>query len=58
MGNDQPKNSGKFSKTQIDMACLKAKIHLQLTRDRKNAQIIKGQKELVAKLQGKSRNKV
>lgn len=58
MGNDQPKKMAKATKGQIDIACLKAKIHLQLCRDRKNAEIIKGEKQLVAKLKSKSRNKV
>lgn len=58
MGNDQPKKLAKATKGQIDIACLKAKIHLELSRDRKNAEIIKGEKELVAKLKSKSRNKV
>lgn len=58
MGNEQPKKLAKATKGQIDIACLKAKIHLELMRDRKNAEIIKGEKELVAKLRGKSRNKV
>ena len=57
MGNEQPKKVGRVNKTQIDMACLKAKIHLELMRDRKNAEVIKGEKELVAKIKNKSRNK-
>lgn len=40
------------------MAALKAKIHLELARDRKNQEIIKGEKELVTKIKGHSRNKV
>lgn len=44
MGNEQPKKIGKATKTQIDMAALKAKIHLELMRDRKNNEIIKGEK--------------
>ena len=44
MGNDQPKKMAKATKGQIDIACLKAKIHLELCRDRKNAEIIKGEK--------------
>jgi hypothetical protein len=40
------------------MACLKAKLHLELARDRKNQEIIKGEKELVAKVKSHSRNKV
>lgn len=58
MGNEQPKKLSKATKGQIDIACLKAKLHLELYRDRKNNEIIKGEKELVAKLRGKSRNKV
>lgn len=42
MGNQQPKKIGKATKAQIDIASLKAKIHLELMRDRKNAEIIKG----------------
>ena len=58
MGNEQPKkNVGKATKAQIDIACLKAKIHLEMIRDRKNAEVIKGEKELVAKIKGKNRNK-
>lgn len=40
------------------MAALKAKIHLELARDRKNQEIIKGEKELVTKIKSHSRNKV
>jgi hypothetical protein len=58
MGNEQPKKLSKATKGQIDIACLKAKLHLELYRDRKNNEIIKGEKELVTKLRGKSRNKV
>jgi hypothetical protein len=58
MGNEQPKKMTKATKGQIDMACLKAKIHLELCRDRKNQEIIKGEKELVGKIKSKSRNKV
>lgn len=36
MGNEQPKKLGKATKAQIDMGSLKAKIHLELMRDRKN----------------------
>ena len=39
------------------MAALKAKIHLELMRDRKSQEIIKGEKQLVAKLNAKSRNR-
>lgn len=42
MGNEQPKKLTKASKGQIDIACLKAKIHLELCRDRKHQEIIKG----------------
>jgi hypothetical protein len=58
MGNEQPKKLSRATKGQVDIACLKAKLHLELHRDRKNNEIIKGEKELVAKLKGKSRNKV
>lgn len=39
------------------MAALKARIHLELMRDRKNLEVIKGEKDLVSKLNAKSRNK-
>lgn len=42
MGNQQPKKLKPATKAQIDIAALKAKIHLQLMRDRKNNEIIKG----------------
>ena len=58
MGNDQPKKMQKATKGQIDMASLKAKLHLELVRDRKNQEIIKGEKELVNKIKSHSRNKV
>ena len=58
MGNEQPKKKvSKATKPQIEVACLKAKIHLELIRDRKNAEIIKGEKELVARIKAKNRNK-
>lgn len=57
MGNEQGKKVGRANKNQIEMAALKAKIHLELMRDRKSQEIIKGEKELVAKLNAKSRNK-
>jgi hypothetical protein len=44
MGNDQPKKMTKATKGQIDIASLKAKIHLEMCRDRKNQEIIKGEK--------------
>ncbi len=44
MGNEQPKKLGKANKNQIEMAALKAKIHLELMRDRKSQEIIKGEK--------------
>ncbi len=44
MGNEQPKKLVRATKTQIDMGALKAKIHLELMRDRKNAEVIKGEK--------------
>jgi hypothetical protein len=36
MGNEQAKKQTKATKGQIDIACLKAKIHLELWRDRKH----------------------
>lgn len=57
MGNEPPKKKTRFNKGQIDIACMKTKIHLELMRDRKNAEIIKGEKELVNKIKGSSRNK-
>lgn len=57
MGNEQPRKVSRVTKPQIDIGCLKAKIHLELIRDRKNNEIIKGEKELVAKITAKSRNK-
>ena len=57
MGNEQPKKMGKANKSQIQMASMKAKIHLELMRDRKNNDIIKGEKELVNKLKAASRNR-
>ena len=41
MGNQQPQKA-KLNKGQIDVACMKTKIHLEMMRDRKNAEIIKG----------------
>lgn len=58
MGNDQPKKMTKATKGQIDIASLKAKLHLELCRDRKNQEIIKGEKELFAKVKSQSRNRV
>ena len=57
MGNEQPKKIGRATKIQVDVASLKAKIHLELMRDRKNNEIIKSQKELVQKIKSPSRNK-
>lgn len=57
MGAEQPKKIAKVTKAQIDIGALKARIHLELFRDRKNNEIIKGEKELVAKIKGKTRNK-
>ena len=34
----------KATKGQIDIASLKAKFHLELSRDRKNQEVIKGEK--------------
>ena len=58
MGQSQPKKLTRVTKAQIDIACLKARIHLELVRDRKNQEVIKGEKELVAKMKSNSRNKV
>ena len=45
MGNEQSKKKvSKATKNQIEVASLKAKIHLEMIRDRKNAEIIKGEK--------------
>lgn len=44
MGNQQPKKINKVSKAQIEIGALKARIHLELIRDRKNNQVIKGEK--------------
>ncbi len=41
MGNEQPKPVAKATKAQIDIGALKARIHLELFRDRKNAEVIK-----------------
>lgn len=57
MGAEQPKKIARVTKPQIDIGTLKAKIHLEIYRDRKNAEIIKGEKELVGKIRGKTRNK-
>jgi hypothetical protein len=56
MGNEQPRKV-RLSRPQIEVASRKARIHLELVRDRKNAEIIRGEKELVAKIGGKVRNK-
>lgn len=58
MGQEQPKKLNRVNKSQIDIASLKAKIHLELVRDRKHQEVIKGEKELVAKIKNKTRNKV
>ena len=42
MGQEQPKKIPRVTKPQIDVAALKARIHLELGRDRKNQEIIKG----------------
>ncbi len=44
MGNEQPKKIAKVSKVQIEVATTKSKFHLELMRDRKNAEIIKTEK--------------
>ena len=46
-----------MSKNQIETASLKAKIHLELMRDRKNQEVIKGEKELLTKIKATSRNR-
>ena len=57
MGAEQPKKIARVTKPQIDIGTLKARIHLELYRDRKNGEIIKGEKELVGKIRSKTRNK-
>ncbi len=57
MGNEQPKKVSKPNKNQIEVGCLKAKIHLEMMRDRKNQEVMKGQKQLVAKIKSNSRNR-
>ena len=42
MGQEQPKKIPRVTKGQIDVASLKARIHLELVRDRKNQEIVKG----------------
>ncbi len=42
MGAEQPKKVARVTKAQIDIGALKARIHLELFRDRKNNEIIKG----------------
>ena len=44
MGAEQPKKVGRINKTQLDVGSLKAKIHLELMRDRKNNELMKGEK--------------
>lgn len=44
MGQSQPKKLTRVTKPQIDIACLKARIHLELVRDRKHQEVIKGEK--------------
>ena len=58
MGAEQPKKITKVTKAQIDIGTLKARIHLELMKDRKNNEIIKNEKELVGKMKSKSRNKM
>ena len=41
MGSEQPKPVAKAAKAQIDIAALKARIHLELFRDRKNTEVVK-----------------
>jgi hypothetical protein len=42
MGQEQPKKIPRVTKNQIDVGSLKARIHLELVRDRKNQEVIKG----------------
>jgi hypothetical protein len=44
MGNEQPKKLVRVSKIQIEVGTTKSKFHLELMRDRKNAEIIKTEK--------------
>lgn len=60
MGNTQ--QQGKFkpkrvSKTQVEIACLKVKAHLELVKDRKSNEVIKAEKTLTALVKGTTRNK-
>ena len=44
MGNANSSDKSRPNKSTIEMASMKAKIHLELMRDRKNNEIIKGEK--------------
>jgi len=44
MGAEQPKKIAKVTKAQIDIGTLKARIHLELMKERKNGEIIKTEK--------------
>lgn len=56
VGNKQfrPK---KVSKTQVEIACLKVKAHLELVKDRKSHEVIKAEKAMAAMVNNPSRNK-
>lgn len=58
MGASQPKKMGKATRPQIDVACLKARIHLELARDKKNNEIIAKEKELINRLRSNNRNRI
>jgi hypothetical protein len=47
----------KVSKTQVEIACLKVKAHLELVKDRKSNEVMKAEKAMVALVSGHSRNK-
>jgi hypothetical protein len=47
----------KVSKTQIEIACLRVKAHLELVKDRKSNEVIKNEKALTALVNGQTRNK-
>jgi hypothetical protein len=57
MGSEQPRKISRVSKIQIEVATMKSKYHLELMLGRKNAEIIKAEKELAAKIKSQSRNK-
>ena len=62
MGN-VPNQNQKFkpkrlNKMQVEIACIKAKAHLELVKDRKINELMKDEKALVNMLNAKSRNKI